>query len=231
MIEFTCSCGKSYRVEDEMAGKSGKCKQCGAAIRVPQKVDTKRKTRKDAADRRMPWDSGPTRKLARIEKKCGNAQIYLVSASRRFFSGIGNVEFRGDVLRVQGPLGPDPLDIAPYWLVVVIAGNFLLAFLPAFIHIRGLFVIGSPIFTLICVIYLMKRLLTKDQAKSIHVRREKIAAVRCDGPLVHIKFTTPPVTGVGAIRMFISPDFRSNFFHEFNKMFPQTLPEEYRAAL
>jgi len=235
MIEFTCSCGKSYSVRDELAGKTGKCKECGAALRVPKRLDAKKETRKAEPARPLPWDSGSGRKLAGMEKKCGKSQILLISASRRFFSGSGNVEFRGDALRVQGPLGPDPVDIAPYWLVVVIAGNFLLAvipaFLPRFIAAGNLFVICSPIFTLICVIYLMKRLLTKEQAKTINIGRDKIAAIRCDGPIVHIKFASAPVEGVGAIRMFISPAFRIRFFQEFNKMFPESLPEEYRVAL
>lgn len=37
MIEFTCTCGKEYKVKDEMAGQRGKCKECGAGIRVPER--------------------------------------------------------------------------------------------------------------------------------------------------------------------------------------------------
>ncbi len=36
MIEFACpACGAAFRVADEHAGKSARCKQCGADIRVP----------------------------------------------------------------------------------------------------------------------------------------------------------------------------------------------------
>jgi hypothetical protein len=38
VIEFTCACGKEYKVKDEMAGRRGKCKECGAEIRVPEKA-------------------------------------------------------------------------------------------------------------------------------------------------------------------------------------------------
>lgn len=39
MIEFTCpSCQKHYRVNDELAGKTAKCKQCGGAFQVPMPV-------------------------------------------------------------------------------------------------------------------------------------------------------------------------------------------------
>jgi len=235
MIEFTCSCGKSYSVKDEMAGKTGKCKACGAPLQVPRKIDATKATRKAEPARSMPWDSGSRRKLAGLEKKCGESRILLISASRRFFSGPGNVEFRADALRLQGPLGPDPVDLAPYWLVTVIGGVFLLAaipaFLPRFIPAGNLFVVCAPIFLLGCVIYLMRRLLTKEQAKTINIMREKIAAVKCNGPIVHIKFTAAPVPGVGAVRMFITSSFRTQFFQEFNKLFPEYLPDEYRAAL
>ena len=37
MISFSCnSCGKTFSVADELAGRKGKCKSCGAAIVVPQ---------------------------------------------------------------------------------------------------------------------------------------------------------------------------------------------------
>lgn len=37
MIEFSCpSCGKQFRVPDEYAGRSAKCKGCGGAVTVPR---------------------------------------------------------------------------------------------------------------------------------------------------------------------------------------------------
>jgi len=36
-IDFSCpSCRKSFRVKDELAGKAGKCSQCGHRIQIPQ---------------------------------------------------------------------------------------------------------------------------------------------------------------------------------------------------
>lgn len=36
MIEFTCpTCGKPFRVPDELAGRSAKCKACGGTLQVP----------------------------------------------------------------------------------------------------------------------------------------------------------------------------------------------------
>ena len=36
MIEFTCPhCGNVMRVEDQYAGRSGKCQQCGSSVSVP----------------------------------------------------------------------------------------------------------------------------------------------------------------------------------------------------
>ncbi len=40
MIDFSCStCRKHFRVSDALAGKSSKCKQCGASMRVPTESD------------------------------------------------------------------------------------------------------------------------------------------------------------------------------------------------
>jgi uncharacterized protein (TIGR00266 family) len=37
MIEFACqSCQKRYRVADELAGRNGKCKECGELMHIPQ---------------------------------------------------------------------------------------------------------------------------------------------------------------------------------------------------
>lgn len=38
-IGFRCACEKEYRVKDDMAGRRGTCKECGAEIRVPEKSD------------------------------------------------------------------------------------------------------------------------------------------------------------------------------------------------
>jgi hypothetical protein len=35
MIKVTCSCGKNYGFDDETAGRTAKCKNCGATINIP----------------------------------------------------------------------------------------------------------------------------------------------------------------------------------------------------
>ncbi len=36
MIDFKCeNCGAKYSVKDEYAGKTGKCKNCGSAVKIP----------------------------------------------------------------------------------------------------------------------------------------------------------------------------------------------------
>lgn len=34
-LTFTCSCGKKYSAPDEAAGKTTKCKACGASVKIP----------------------------------------------------------------------------------------------------------------------------------------------------------------------------------------------------
>src|SRR6185437_6872201 len=35
-IEFSCACGKRFKVRDELAGKRGKCTGCGKAVLIPR---------------------------------------------------------------------------------------------------------------------------------------------------------------------------------------------------
>jgi len=44
-IRVTCQCGASLSVPDAMAGKSGKCPKCGAALKVPQASPTSATTK------------------------------------------------------------------------------------------------------------------------------------------------------------------------------------------
>jgi len=227
MIEFSCGCGKTYTVKDEMAGRRGKCKECGAPILVPAKSGEQKQAPRIDAARSMPWDEGPQRKLSQLAKKCGTAPIYLLLASRRFFTGAGTVEFRDNVLCVRGTLGQDPVELSAYWLATVVIGNFVIAVIP----IRVVLLWGSYVFTAACVVYLIFRLLSGREMKTIFVRPEKIESVTCNGPIVTIKFRAEPMPGLGSIRMFVSPDFRKTFFPEFHKIFPKALPEDYRAAV
>ncbi|MHC4356503.1 MAG: hypothetical protein ACYS0H_27685, partial [Planctomycetota bacterium] len=136
MIEFACSCGKSYTVKDDMAGKTGKCKECGEPLRVPAKAAEgraalqSRPAPQSRPGKPMPWDEGPKRKLAKLQKKCADSPILLILAARRFFTGAGTVEFRSNVLCVRGTLGVDPVELGAFWLITVIIGNFAIAFIP-----------------------------------------------------------------------------------------------------
>ena len=38
-LSVTCSCGKRFRVRDELAGKKVKCPECGESISVPRGAD------------------------------------------------------------------------------------------------------------------------------------------------------------------------------------------------
>ena len=35
-IVFSCACGQKYSVAEALAGKSGRCKKCGATMRIPR---------------------------------------------------------------------------------------------------------------------------------------------------------------------------------------------------
>lgn len=225
MIEFTCSCGKIYRFKDEMAGRRGNCRECGVVIQVPEKAKQARTVPQDMPSGPAPWDSGPNQKRSRLEKKCGDSPIYLTGGSRRFFSGAGTTEFRGDVLIIKGPLGPDLMELAYIFLPVVVLGNLLLMILPL------PFDTLPVLFNALCLIFLVARPLLMREMRSVRVKLDRIAEVICEGPIVTIRFSAAPVPGLKAVRMFVSRGYRSRFFREFDRMFPETLPKEYRAAL
>lgn len=245
MIEFSCECGKSYVVKDESAGRRGKCKECGAPITVPTPA-AKKSTRPRGKPAKvptpaaqkgavpgagpggsMPWDEGPEKKLSKLEDKCGPSPICLMVAARSFFKGQGTAEFREDMLRVRGTLSPDPFETIVYWLVAVVVGNFIVAVIP----IRAVIDWGPYIFNIACVGYLIYQLVSDREMKALFVRPEKVKSVLCEGPIVTIKCKVDLAPGLNVIRMFIAPRFRKAFFRDFDKLFPEKLPESYRAAV
>jgi hypothetical protein len=205
-----------------MAGRRGKCKQCGALIQIPNSSEKKSDIQQDMAEETLPWNSRPKRDISRIEKRCGDAPIYLMGGSRRFFSGPGSLDYRGDLLAVKGPIGPDFVEMIQVFVPVMIIGNLLF------------WVISLPtlaaVFDAFCMIIFVAHPLLSRDMRSIRVKRDSIAEVICDGPIFTIRFVSAPVPGLKAIRMFIAPHSRTKFFCEFDTKFPQVLPEEFRAA-
>lgn len=245
MIEFSCECGKSYVVKDESAGRRGKCKECGAPITVPTPA-AKKSTRPRGKPAKvptpaaqkgavpgagpggsMPWDEGPEKKLSKLEKKCGSSPICLMVAARRFFKGEGTAEFREDQLRVRGVLGVEPFETIVYWIVAVVVGNFVVAIIPIVAVINW----GPTIFNVACAGYLVYYFASGSEMKSLFVKPDKVKSVECEGPIVTIKCKVDLAPGLNVIRMFIAPRFRKAFFRDFDKLFPEKLPESYRAAV
>lgn len=53
-IQFKCSCGKLIRVNEEMAGKTGKCPSCGERVKVPPDAQ---RGQQDSSGMRLRLDS------------------------------------------------------------------------------------------------------------------------------------------------------------------------------
>ncbi len=60
-IQFTCPCGKSFRVPDDAAGKRGKCSQCGNIIVVPQPEPEAEPEPDEPLPQTRPSESFPSR--------------------------------------------------------------------------------------------------------------------------------------------------------------------------
>src|SRR2546423_13177039 len=49
-IQFTCDCGKSIRVKEELAGRTGRCPECGAKLTIPAAAPKPRNADDEAGD-------------------------------------------------------------------------------------------------------------------------------------------------------------------------------------
>lgn len=159
--------------------------------------------------------------ILRMEKRCGHGRVLHLPASLfRNFTGIGDLDFEDNGMSLQGRLGPNLL--LP--LIVLIAINIFF-FLNAMLGGGGI-VIGVPGAIILIIVY--GYLGRKDQ--SILIQPGNIDTVKCFGPIVTVRFSKSPLSQLRSVRLFISPSFRAEFFHKFDKMFPRLLPEEYSEA-
>lgn len=110
-IEVACAgCGKSYRVEDRLAGKRGKCKQCGTTITIPPLVSIAAPPAGDERPRQAvsplaqgsPRGGGPPR--AEPQPKAN--QIACVQCGSRNPAGTAFCTACGRALPGQIPSGP-----------------------------------------------------------------------------------------------------------------------------
>ena len=70
-----------------------------------------------------------------------------------------------------------------------------------------------------------------DDPVSFTIARDNLKSVRCKGPIVTICFHDPPAEKLRAVRLYVAPHYREQFFPEFERVFPGLLPEEYRAVV
>jgi len=66
---------------------------------------------------------------------------------------------------------------------------------------------------------------------SILVKHDNIHTLGCEGPIVTIRFITPPVRQLRMIQLFIPGALFKSFLWQLDKAFPELLPPTYRNAL
>lgn len=160
--------------------------------------------------------------LSNLERQCGSSPIYHLRASIfQSFSGMGNLEFLEDRIKIEGLLGPDLLPA----LFAIIAFDVLAIILLSSVGV-GIFI---GFWGIVIVLGLYDRFGRKDQ--SVFVPLKNIGPVTCEGPILSIKFKAPSLAQLKGIRVFVSSVYRRKVFGEVDRMLPNSLPIQYREAL
>lgn len=163
-------------------------------------------------------------KLRQLEKLCAKntVPLWLMPACLfRNYRGPGIVDFVPSGISVRGVLGPDLL--MP--LLIVLAVNALSLVLFLFVG-GGVFVGGGATLAVMLIYGIFGR---KEQ--SIEINTRNLAAIKCSGPRVTIRFSKAPFHGLKKVGMYISEPYRREFFSQMETAFPGVLPESYRAAV
>ena len=118
MIEFSCSqCGKQLKVQDEAAGKRGKCPQCGTALTVPEADFV---TLQAADQSAPPPPPSQTRANPQPGQAAGSRPPVAARKHRRWVI----------VLLVAALIAIPFAPKFPLWLGIVLLGLCVLAFVP-----------------------------------------------------------------------------------------------------
>jgi hypothetical protein len=147
---------------------------------------------------------------------------FLPACSFRNFKGPASVDWSPGGMTLTGFLDPDML---PSMALMTIAILVLQSGTAKLIGWKGTLVY------LAFAIIISAILRSRRGIDTVTIRAQDIAAVRCNGPVVTIRFSRSPITRLKAIRLFIAPAAAREFFREFQENFPGLLPESYRAAL
>lgn len=163
-------------------------------------------------------------KLRRLERLCAKnaAPLWLMPACLfRNYRGPGIVDFVPSGISVRGVLGPDLL--MPLLIVLAVNAFSLVFFL---FGGGGVFVGGGATLAVMLIYVFFGR---KEQPIEINTRN--LAAIKCSGPRVTIRFSKAPVHGLKKVGMYISEPYRREFFSQLEAAFPGLLPESYCAAV
>lgn len=280
VVEFNCPCGIKYMLKKELAGRTMKCRKCGALLDVP------------LASSGVPWNPPATsglkasattahsfaavffvfgligffiylpfvfkpelkhflilaiyvlllivafkamsyltwkydlfagKRVGGLKKKTenDNCQTFWVPGSRRFV-GYCEVNFVDSHMRVRGRLGLKASHIIALFLATCTVAGVVMFF-------SGIPSTYAPIVGVL-ILLATKGTLLESNKKTIEIFPNNVASLTCRTGLVQLKLVSP-VSGVKGIRILALSNFRTTFFQEFDRVFPNLLPEDYRNAL
>ncbi len=111
-IDVQCQkCGKSYRVQDSMAGKKGKCKECGGVLEVPRGID------------RLEVSGPTTLQMAQMTgKRCPKCDIPVMDGQMSCDECGTDLRFSGRPIRRSHSHGSGTSPLVVVFVVVVVVG-------------------------------------------------------------------------------------------------------------
>lgn len=161
MIEVVCeSCDSTFRLKDESAGKSFRCKTCGESIRAPGRSATKRAVRSTPVDDGA-WDEHdqpalpkPRTSTKKKRKRAASSVDFgaLIDRIKEIdFIGIGGCTIAFVVIALFCA-GFKYRPAAVGYMATIVFGSYL-ALLASFLMSLHIMVKESPIILLLCIIF------------------------------------------------------------------------------
>ena len=166
--------------------------------------------------------------LPAFQKRAGTAPVFITSGpALRLFESPGQVEFTPCSMVISGKIHPD--EFRPFIVGVgfallwtLLCSTILAAYAKAWIFVAAGWAIGM---------LALRRSPSRAQDCTLSIGRGDVADCRWRGPLAELTLKERTAEGIERLRFVVSREAGEWFFREFNRVFPDLLPQAYLTAL